>query len=107
MNKLQQLDFINKTMPTILEAFKELGITEIKSCEGDINYYLTKEKDKIQFIKETYDKNHFSQYVSSEFYSIDDDICAKVCVFTEILKGKVMKLIENKINKLSSLKNKF
>jgi hypothetical protein len=103
MGRLEQLDYINRILPDIIEAFKQLNINQIKAPEGALNYYLGRE-DAIQFSKETYDNNHFSQIITIPYFTDDDKLSEKVCTYTESLKIKVEKLIDEKIKKMSDIK---
>ncbi len=103
MNRLDYLDYINKTVPVAIAIFKLLGIDRISAPEGDINYYLHKDKDAINFHKESYDASALSQNIGSEFYTDNDALAYAIYMHTKNLKTRLRNIMNEKMGKLSDL----
>lgn len=100
-----KIDYINKTIPIIIESFKELCITYLPAPEHEFSFSL--EQDYILFIKSGFDDEDFIEKVTKSYKTTDDVLLSKIFTYTEILKSKIEKLLTEKSNKISELKFKL
>jgi len=104
-SKIEQIDYINKTIPIIIESFKELSIMYLPAPEYEFSFSL--EQDAILFIKSSFTNDDFIERVTKYYKTTDDILLSKIFTYTEILKSKVEKLLTEKANKISELKFKL
>jgi hypothetical protein len=110
-SKIDKLDYINKTIPLIVESFNELKIKQVITIEGekfilsyndnDINssYFFT-----VKLLKSNKD---YEMCLGENFFLLNDKFLSKAFTYTEILKSVVEKLLTEKANKISELKFKL
>lgn len=97
---IEKLEYINKVIPTIIGAMIELSITSIKAPEGETNYYLSSEKKYIQFSKNSYDDNAYSENVGMSYFNSNIEKLDMIYNDTKELQKRINSLLNNKIQKL-------
>jgi len=100
-----KIDYINKTIPVIIESFKVLDIIYLPAPEHEFSFSL--EQDTILFIKSGFNDDDFIEKVTKYYKTTDDILLSKIVTYTEILKSKIEKLLTEKANKISELKFKL
>lgn len=107
MDTFQKLTFINNTIPNIIKAFEILGIDQVRAPQGQTNFYLNKEKTKIQFCKESFDDDHYTEEVGDVYFNTDPKKVDIIFESTQFLLLKIKNDISNVISEMSSFNTKL
>ncbi len=107
MDTFDKLKYINAAIPKIIKGFEFLGIKEEKGPTGQTSFYLNTEKSQIQFYKDSYDSEAYTEYVGEQYFNADQKKVDIIFNDTEYLLLLIINQVGIKAKDLESFRTEM